>query len=129
MIKEDQVMKNLFLNLVVFIALLLNQAAAKDPADMNQQELNQYAHAEFQKSDEELNRLWQELQTLLRPEVKEKLLKSQLLWIKFRDAEAAAEAEIFSGGSMAPLMYSTSLKASTDARIEDLKAWIKNSSH
>ena len=120
--------KNVVL-LLLFLLLATGPALAKDPAEMNQHELNQYAQEEFKKSDAELNRLWKELQPLLTPEVKAKLLDSQLLWIKFRDAEAAAQAMIFDGGTMAPMMYSTSLKSTTDARIRDLKAWIKNSSN
>lgn len=122
-------MKTTIFSFLLLFLLATGPALAKDPAEMNQHELNMHAQEEFEKSDAELNRLWKELQPLLTPGVKAKLLDSQLLWIKFRDAEAAAQAMIFDGGSMAPMMYSTSLKSTTDARIRDLKAWIKNSSN
>lgn len=92
----------------------------------NQNELNQQADKEFKQADKELNAVWKKLMPTLTPEVKKKLTDSQLLWIKFRDAEAAAKAENFAGGSMAPMIYSYSLKTSTQQRTKELKAWLDN---
>jgi len=99
------------------------------PAEMNQQEMNRFAHEEFEKSDAELNRLWNRLQPLLTPDVKEKLVDSQRLWIKWRDAEATAQSQAYAGGTLAPFLYSSSLKDTTDQRIKQLQEWIQANSH
>ncbi len=95
----------------------------------NQQEMNQKADQAYKRADAELNRLWKKLQPSLTPEVKEKLITSQEQWIKFRDAEAEAKAAIFEGGSMAPMIYSNSLRATTEQRIRELRAWIEATSN
>jgi uncharacterized protein YecT (DUF1311 family) len=95
----------------------------------SQHELNQQADKEFQQADKELNRIWKELLPKLEPVTREKLRTAQLEWIKYRDAEAAAKASLFEGGSMAPMLYSYSLKASTEARIKELKTWLEENSH
>ncbi len=89
-----------------------------------QLELNEKAHAEFQASDLELNRVWQEILPDLTPLTKSKLTQSQLLWIKFRDAEAAAKASVYEGGSIWPLIYAQSRRATTQARTTELKLYL-----
>ena len=91
----------------------------------NQHELNQQADKEYKTADKELNRVWKELVPHLSPEVKEKLVTAQEQWIKFRDAEATAKASIFEGGSMAPMIYSYSLKRTTETRTQELKDWLE----
>lgn len=108
-----------------FCLLLLSGSALAQ----NQQELNQQADAAYRKADAELNRLWKKLQPSLSPEVKEKLVTSQQHWITFRDAEAEAKASMFEGGSMAPMIYSNSLRATTEQRIRELRTWIEATSH
>jgi uncharacterized protein YecT (DUF1311 family) len=94
----------------------------------SQHEMNQQADKEFKQADKELNRVWNDLLPRLQPETREKLRTSQLQWIKFRDAEAAARASIFEGGSMAPMLYSYSLKSTTEARTKELKLWLQEAS-
>lgn len=87
--------------------------------------MNQQADREYKLVDKELNRIWKELLPHLTPEVRDKLIASQQQWITFRDAEAAAKASIFEGGSMAPMIFSYSLKRTTETRIEELKDWLE----
>ena len=109
---------------LVSLLWLLGTPALAQP----QQEMNQQADKEFQQADKELNRVWKQLLPKLEPGTREKLRTAQLEWIKFRDAEAAAKASIFEGGSMAPMIYSYSLKSSTDSRLKELKAWLQEAS-
>lgn len=110
---------------LVILSLALGLLLAAPATAENQQEMNQRADREYQVADKELNRIWKELLTHLTPGVKDKLITSQQQWIKFRDAEAAAKSSIFEGGSMAPMIYSYSLKRTTETRIEELKDWLK----
>jgi uncharacterized protein YecT (DUF1311 family) len=95
----------------------------------NQHEMNQQAAKEYEASDAELNRLWKEVLLNLTPSVKDKLIESQLQWIKYRDSEAEAAAARFEGGSLAPMIYSGSLKRTTNQRIEDLRRWLDDASY
>ena len=90
----------------------------------NQHELNVAAEAEFQKADAELNRVYQQLMAKLDKPSRERLIDAQLLWIKFRDADARARAEVNQGGSIYPMIVSGSRASATRARIAELKEWI-----
>ena len=116
---------NAWLPSLAIAALLLSSPALAQ----NQQELNQKADQAYKRADAELNRLWKKLQPSLSAGAKDKLITSQEQWIKFRDAEAEAKAAIFEGGSMAPMIYSNSLRATTEQRIRELRAWIEATSN
>jgi uncharacterized protein YecT (DUF1311 family) len=109
---------------LMFCALFCWAPALRAEPELNQNQLNQQAEDNFKKSDAELNRVYNALLKKLTPETKEKLVTSQLLWLKFRDAEANARASEFEGGSMAPMLYSGSRNHTTKARIADLKEWL-----
>jgi uncharacterized protein YecT (DUF1311 family) len=67
--------------------------------------MNAQAHAEFERADSELNKIYEALLTKL-PDAqgKQMLKKSQRAWLAFRDAEAAFAADQARGGSMAPMI-------------------------
>lgn len=90
-----------------------------------QLELNEKAQAEFQTADAELNGVWKELLPRLTPLTQSKLTESQLLWIKFRDAEAAAKASIYEGGSIWPMIYADNRRSTTQTRIAELKSYLE----
>lgn len=114
---------------IPLVFALLISASSPSVRAQTQLELNDKANAEYRLADKELNQAWTELMPLLRPEVKEKLITSQNLWIKFRDAEAAAMTQVYEGGSIAPLITASTLTDITRARTEQLKLWIEDSSH
>lgn len=90
-----------------------------------QMELNQQAKAEFDKADAELNQVWGELKKQVSPDTREKLIDAQLLWIKYRDAEAEARASLYKGGSIAPMVFHNSRTEVTKARINILLQWME----
>ena len=110
--------------LFALVAAMLTLAA---PAmfGQTQLELNMQAQKEAEKSDAALNAAYKELLGLLDAEATEKLRVSQRAWVKFRDGECAFEADLYRGGSMAPMIYSSCFKSLTDARTLQLKVTIK----
>jgi hypothetical protein len=46
-------------------------------------------------------------------------------WKQFAEAEAQRQADVYRGGSMEPMIYSTALEALTRSRIDELSRWIE----
>ena len=90
-----------------------------------QGEMNQEAAAEFKKTDRELNKLYPQVLAKLDAEGQEKLKAAQRAWVAFRDAQAELEADLARGGTMAPLLRATSLTSTTQDRITQLRAFLK----
>src|SRR6266540_345603 len=98
---------------------------AQTQADMNSQ-----TRAECVQADSELNKTYEALLTKLPDaESKQKLKESQRAWLAFRDAEAAFQADGERGGSIAPLIYSTTASELTQARIEALRKQLSSEQH
>ncbi|MGE0496150.1 MAG: lysozyme inhibitor LprI family protein [Vulcanimicrobiota bacterium] len=95
----------------------------------NQHELNARALQDYEAADRELNQVWQELKPQLGASVREKLVDAQLIWIKYRDAEAKARQALYEGGSMAPMIYYASMATTTRARTAVLREWLEEVSH
>ncbi len=110
-------MRKLFL-----VAFLVCSCVLGAPAQ-SQHELNQQAAADFEQADKELNAAYKMLMARLDAASKEKLITAQLLWIKLRDADAAARAAGNEGGSIYPLIYDGSRAASTRERTKWLREW------
>ena len=91
--------------------------------NQNQQELNQAAFREFQKSDDALNQIYSKLFSALNrfPERQAKLKAAQRAWILFRDADSAYFASEMEGGSAYPLLDYGARKRLTIARTKDLE--------
>ena len=89
----------------------------------NQHELNMAADADYKKADAELNQVYKQLMARLDDASKKRLVDAQLLWIKFRDADAYARAEVNKGGSIYPMIFSGACAATTRARTAQLKEW------
>ena len=92
----------------------------------NQHELNQQAAADFQKADKELNVVYKQLMKKLEGKVKQRLIDSQIIWVKFRDTEADARGLIFEGGSAQPLLYEGARARLTEKRVVELKEWLRD---
>lgn len=88
-----------------------------------QTELNDEAASAFKKADAKLNKVYTELRALLDDEEKARLKEVQLLWLKYRDANAEFAARQFEGGSIAPLVYSSAMTSTTEDRVEELKGF------
>ena len=93
----------------------------------NQQEMNQQAYKEFEKSDKELNRTYAKLQKgLPNATMKSKLKTAQQAWIKFRNAESAFWASQMEGGSAYPMLYSAQQANLTRKRTKELNEAYNN---
>lgn len=99
--------------------LLLAPAFAQD-----QQTMNRQAEEEFAQADKKLNEVYRQLVRKLTKAEKEKLIDAQLLWIKYRDANAAARAEGNSGGSIYPMIYAGARSRATRERTQELQEWL-----
>jgi uncharacterized protein YecT (DUF1311 family) len=93
-------------------------------------ELNENAYEECSKTDKELNAVYQQIRDMYSSNQKilAGLRESQLLWIKFRDAQVGAVFPMAPGGhmergfgSMYPQMYYMLLTYLTQERIVQLK--------
>jgi uncharacterized protein YecT (DUF1311 family) len=72
------------------------------------------------KSDAELNQLYRRVSTVVSGDEVVKLKEAQRLWIQFRDANCAAEHELYLGGTAAPMVRLACLEAMTRHRTEEL---------
>ncbi|MFV8226457.1 lysozyme inhibitor LprI family protein [Christiangramia aquimixticola] len=95
-----------------------------------QGDINQNAYDEFKEADKKLNEVYR---TIISEYKKDtifinNLVKSQRLWIQFRDAELEMKYPQYGGkyyGSVLPMCKALYLKNLTNQRIETLKNWIK----
>ena len=95
----------------------------------SQIEMNATANTSFEKSDKELNVVYQKILKEYKNEISflKNLKKSQLLWLKFRDAEMLArfpDPSNLTYGSIFPLCYSQHKEELTRQRINNLKVWL-----
>jgi uncharacterized protein YecT (DUF1311 family) len=114
-------MKAFLLLLLLFACgMPLSSAHAQTQTQMNQE-----AAAEFKKADTALNKLYPQVLAKFDAEGKEKLKAAQRAWVAFRDAQAELDADMARGGTMAPLLRATSMTQTTEDRIKQLKALLK----
>lgn len=109
------------LTTLLFILLLAWPTAllAQDQAT-----LNRNAEESYKKADAELNRVYQALSAKLDAASRKKLVTSEQAWIKFRDADAAAKAQEWDGGSIQPMIRFGWLARLTRARTTQLQQWL-----
>lgn len=69
----------------------------------------------------ELRGVYMQLQAKLSPVSRNALASSQTAWLKFRDSNAALEASLEQGGTLAPLLSTTAKADLTQQRIEHLR--------
>ena len=112
-----------------FCLIFTAAAAHADNCDttMAQQEMNRCADLALQAADAELNDAYQDAVAYARDldspgagGVEDRLRKAQRAWVAYRDAACDADAFLFDGGTMMPLIYSTCLSRLTELRRADL---------
>ncbi|HET8809509.1 MAG TPA: lysozyme inhibitor LprI family protein [Flavobacteriaceae bacterium] len=94
-----------------------------------QAEMNKEAYEQFQKSDDELNRVYQEILNEYKTDsiFIENLKKSQRIWIEFRDAELKMKFPNYKDkiyGSIHPTCRAFYLMELTEKRIKTLSKWL-----
>lgn len=88
-----------------------------------QQEMNNTAFKEYKKEDEEMAKMYKKvMSTRNTKESKNLLLEAQRAWIKYKEAHCKSVADIYEGGSMAPLVYYSCLTELTIERKARLKS-------
>lgn len=92
---------------------------------LSQVEMNQTANQLFNIWDNELNFIWSYIKSYLPAEEYEKVLAEQREWIKEKDKEAEEDSKEFEGGSMQPMIYSSSLEVLTRDRCYELVNYLK----
>ncbi len=75
---------------------------------------------EAHRADLDLNLLYNKIRQVLSPTEQPQLQAAQRLWIEFRDANCAAERDLYGGGSAAPMVYEACLAADTRQRTAEL---------
>lgn len=105
----------IILHLVCVLGLAVSALA------QSQGEMNAEAARDAARADKELNKTYKELMATLDEEGAKLLKASQRAWIVYRDAEAALAADEARGGSMAPMLYSSTIAHLTEQRTEILR--------
>ena len=98
-----------------------------DRNDESQTGMNICAGADFKASDAKLNADYGEIMKRLSDDAdaRKLLQESQRAWIAFRDAECKFSSSGVEGGSVYPMVYAMCLQGLTDARVEQLGAYLK----
>lgn len=115
--------------LVVVVALAAGPAAAEQTncdTTMAQQQLNLCADRAFLAADAELNDAYADAVSFAQGvggEAEALLRVAQRAWVPFRDAACEAEAYVFGGGSMQPMIYAYCLARLTEVRRAELIAY------
>lgn len=122
----------LALVLCIWTPFLPMPLAAQEPQincqnAMTQYEMNVCAGQDFQAADGDLNATYQlamnEWFGGRETAHGQALLAAQRAWLAYRDAHCSAEAALFEGGSMQPMIYSFCLAELTRARTETLRSY------
>jgi uncharacterized protein YecT (DUF1311 family) len=87
----------------------------------SQMELNAQAGSAHQKSDAQLNAVYNKLRARISDAGKQKLLLAQQSWLRFRDLECEFETMGTVGGSIHSMIVAICLTRLTDQRIKDLE--------
>lgn len=115
--------------LVVMVALAAGAAAAEQTncdTTMAQQGMNLCADRAFLAADAELNDAHADAVScaqVVGGEAEALLRVAQRAWVPFRDAACKAEAYVFDGGSMQPMIFSYCLARLTEVRRAELIAY------
>ena len=72
-------------------------------------------------ADAQLNRTYDRVREVLSGDEQKELQTVQRLWLRFRDANCAAERHLYEGGTAAPMVYAACTEAATRQRTAELK--------
>ena len=105
-----------YATLLISLLITSNIVSAQTQAEMNTEAMNAY-----KKSDKELNVYYKKIVNTIDSKSKEKLIKTQRLWIQYRDTYCDFDTSPYEGGTIKPLMKYSCLKTLTDQQIDNLK--------
>ena len=102
----------------------LGQPAAESAACENARStaaMRECEIARLKRADEGMNAAYRNLRAKLDARGREKLRAAQQAWLKFRDAEAAYQADAARDGTLAPLLAASVQADLTEARRKELE--------
>ena len=105
---------------VLGVAGVIMAVAGGSAVAQSQMELNAQAASDLQKSDAQLNAVYNKLRAKISDAGKQKLQAAQQSWLRFRDQECEFETMGTIGGSIHSMMVAGCLTRLTDQRIKDL---------
>lgn len=110
----------------IFVLLIVLTASVTS-FGQTQLEMNQQAAKEHKKADAEMTALYKKALAKLATDATQKqlLIDAQRAWIKYKEAHCKAEAAVFEGGSMQPLIYSSCLTELTNERSKQLRKYFQ----
>jgi uncharacterized protein YecT (DUF1311 family) len=113
--------------LAAFVAPSEGWSEECDRNDQSQTGMNICAGADFKASDAKLNADYGKIMKRLSDDAdaRKLLQESQRAWIAFRDAECKFSSSGVEGGSIYPLVYAGCLQTLTEARTQQLGAYLK----
>ena len=94
--------------------------------DQTQIELNDCSKKSLDEETKKINKLYNDYKNTLEDTQKKFLKEVQLSWIKYKDKKCEFESSFYSGGSIAPLIYSECQKDETIKRANEFKEYLKN---
>ena len=105
---------------VLAVAGAIAAIASGTAVAQSQMEMNAQAGSALQKSDAQLNAVYNKLRARISDAGKQKLLAAQQSWLRFRDQECEFETSGTLGGSIHSMMVAVCLTRLTDQRTKDL---------
>ena len=109
----------------MLLALLLAAAAPDCARATTQADMNRCADGRAIRADAALNAAWARRYPALGP-ARPAFLTAQRQWLRFRDAECAAEGAIYDGGSLRPMVVAGCRAELTEERTRRLDTLTKN---
>lgn len=88
--------------------------------------MNNQSYLDLKAADAKLNAVYQQVMAKTTGEQKALIIKAEAAWIKFRDADADAEAFINKGGTIYPLVHNGIMTRVTTARTKELQAYLSD---
>lgn len=118
--------KLLILSVVALCGATLPAAADECADPQDQATMNACAGKEFEAADKALNAAYHEVVRRIGSdhETRTALTAAQRAWITFRDGECAFQAKSAEGGSIYPMIMAGCEATLTEARTEQLKAYL-----
>lgn len=112
-------MKSVILSMLMFVSMLFGGANCDKP--ISQYDMNVCSSNSLEESNVKMQKIYDELYSLLNAEDKLKLKTEQDKWYIFRNTESQKELdELGVGGTMASSILTSSKKYYTDERIKEL---------
>ncbi len=121
-------MKALLLSAALLLAASTFSFAEENCGDKtNQTDMNICSGQQYSQADDELNKVYKEIEGRLKDhaDTKKLLVAAQRGWVGFRDAECAFSSSTVLGGTAYPFVSNTCLAEMTKTRTNELKGYLQ----